>query len=213
MPRRYNSSKRYTRRKPRRTYRRRFSRRGRRVGRTTFLKRTFKTSFPLTDSGFRAIDINAAAGASVKQAYTLGNVSGYSNFDLYDTIKLCAIKNKYIWNQNSSEVNSAGDEIPYLLTVNDWNDGNEPGSEAVMLEYPSFKLTRLDRMTKRYFKPRLNSTNDNNMKSGWMDESTASTVYHYGLKMAITTVGTTGLVPLGTLDVYTTYYIALRNPK
>lgn len=206
------TARRNYRRKPRKTYRRRFSRRGRRVGKVTFLKRTFKTSFTILDSGFRAIDINSALGAAYKQSYTLDKVSGYANFDLYDQIKLCAVKNKYVFNRNSADVNQVGDEIPVLMTVNDWNDGNEPGSEAVMLEYPSFKMTRLDRITQRYFKPRYNIA-DANFKSLWLDEANASNEYHYGLKMAVNTTGTTGLITLGVLDVYTTYYIALKNPK
>lgn len=209
---RRRANRRYT-RKPRKSYRRRFTRKGRSLGRKTFLKRTFKTSYTILDSGFTAISVNAALPAATKQAYTLALVSGYANFDLYDHIKLCAVRNKYIFNRNSADVNQVGDEIPYLLTCNDWNDGNEPGSEATMMEYPSFKMSRLDRYTQRYFKPSMNSGTDSTKHIGWLDESLAANVAHYGLKVAVRTTGTTGAITLGTLDVYTTYYIALKNPK
>lgn len=210
---RRRANRRYT-RKPRKSYRRRFTRKGRRTGRTTFLKRTFKTVFTITDTGFIPIDINPTGSTVTKQAYTLALVSGYTNFDLYDQIRLCAVRNKYIFNRNSADVNQTGDEIPYLVTINDWNDGEEPASEASMMEYPSFKMSRLDRYTQRYFKPRQQLNGDTgNVKSQWLRESAASDEIHYGLKMAVMTTGTTGAITLGTLDVYTTYYIALKNPK
>lgn len=111
--------------------------------------------------------------------------------------------------------------MPSLVTVNDWNDGTALASEAEAMEYASFKSTRLNRVTKRYFKPTIaletntDTTTDANavtMKNRWL--STAFTdVRHMGLKEGYVTSANTGADTLGYMKIYTTYYIACRSPR
>lgn len=86
---------------------------------------------------------------------------------------------------------------------------------AEMIQYASFKTTRMDRITTRYFRPcqEVDTTNTNVVRSRWNPTSQADIV-HRGLKCAVSSpLSGGGATPQGKLKVYITYYLAMRTPK
>lgn len=182
-----------------------------------YFKRTFKVSHSITNSNFQTIASNLTG--PVYNEFKLTDVPNYTDFtNLYDTYKICAIKRKYIFNKNSSEAGNTGTyEMPTLLTVNDFNDDAALTSENEALEYASCKQTRMDRITKRYFKPTIQvvagtASSTDYMKTKWTSTEAPDRI-HRGIKEAV--IGTSTGTPLvvGQLFVYTTYYIACRTPR
>lgn len=215
----YRQSKRFTRvgRSARRKYgnRQMIMKKGRIIH---FFKRTFKQEVSITNAGFVAIPSETAAPRY--NDFRLDQLPNYTDFtNLYDTYKICGIRRKYVFNRNSSDMGdtTAGHEIPMLITVNDSNDTTALTNENEGLEYASFKQNRLDRPTKRYFRPFISSIsaavpNNNMVRSRWL--STAEPDYiHCGMKEAVDTISSAAGATIGTLCIYTTYYIACRTPK
>lgn len=180
-----------------------------------FFKRTFKQEITVLNSGFVAI---TSDGTNYND-FKLNQLPNFSDFvNLYDTYKICGIKQKYVFNRNDAQTGGATPaEMPMLLTVNDFNDDGAPANENEMLEYSTFKQSRLDRPTKRYWRPTQQvvaggTTSTDYMKSKW-NSTEAPERIHRGLKVAIDTVGSAGNVTIGVLCIYTTYYVACRTPK
>lgn len=183
-------------------------------GRTIhYFKRTFKTVVALTDQSFYALPTD---GTPSYNEFKLNQLPNYTDFtNLYDTYKICGIATKYIFDKNSSANDNTGD-IPRLITVNDYNDTTAPANESAMLEYASFKSTRLDKVVKRYIRPTQNITESvataETFKSRWNPTANVG-ISHMGLKQAIISSSNTGLVALGTLTQYITFYVACRTAK
>lgn len=178
-----------------------------------YFKRMKKDSFTITNAGFVAIQSDTSD--AVYNDFRLAQLPNTSDFtNLYDNFKICGIKRKYIFNRNSADVN-ASQEIPRLLTVNDFNDTGALASESEAMEYPLFKQSRLDRPTSRYWRPTQTTQGGANMvvKSRWNETTNSDGAYHHGLKEAIITTDTATGTTFGTLDVYTTFYLAMRSPK
>ena len=174
---------------------------------THFHKRIIVSEVAITNSGWQNPGVN-----SVK----LEDFTGYTELtNMYDIYKICAIKKKFIFNRNSAEA-GASVEIPQLITVNDPNDSTGLLDEAEALLYPSFKSTRLNKPVTRYYKPFIENTvtaGSTSMKSRWLNTSGGGDIVHHGLKYCVDTIDTSTGTTLGTLRIYTTAYLAFRNPR
>lgn len=197
----------------------RYNKRGRDIH---LFKRTFRVQHSITNTSFISIPSNGAT----YNTYLITDVPNSSDFgNLYDTYKICGIKQKFIYDKNSADSDVAQTStIPNLITINDFNDISALASVNEALEYASCKITRLDKPTKRYFRPTqdiLNPTtdpsSDNVVKSRWneMNLNSGRTPKHHGLKVLVEVPNSVGVDPveIGKLTVYTTYYLAMRTPK
>lgn len=213
----FRQSKRYTR--TGRSARRKFGRRQMimKKGRIIhFFKRSYKQEISITNSGFQAI---TSDGTNYND-FKLNQLPNYTDFtNLYDSYKICGIRQKFVFNRNNADVQTttAGHELPMLITVNDYNDDGALANENEALEYSTFKQTRLDRPTKRYWRPTEQTvaggtTSTDYMKSKWTSTEAPERI-HRGLKVAVDTINTATGAVVGTLCIYTTYYVACRTPK
>lgn len=177
-----------------------------------YFKRVKKDVIPITDLNFLAVKSSVSDGTY--NQFRLDYLPNYTDFtNLYDSYKICGISKKYIFDRNSGEAVTANSELPRLITVNDFNDTTALASENEALEYASCKQTRLDKVVKRYFRPtqRLNNVSEV-VKSRW-NMTTEPDQIHFGIKEAVIATTNTGGKDLGTLHIYTTFYIACRTPK
>lgn len=181
-----------------------------------FFKRSFKQEISITNSGFQAI---TSDGTNYND-FKLNQLPNYSDFtNLYDTYKICGIRQKFVFNRNNADVSvtSPITELPMLVTVNDFNDDGALANENEALEYSTFKQARLDRPIKRYFRPTEQTvaggtTSTDYMKSKWTSTEAPERI-HRGLKVAVDTINSASGTTIGTLCIYTTYYVACRTPK
>lgn len=177
---------------------------------THFFKRTIVKDIAITDLAFQPLTLTTA-----QNAFRLDELPNITDFtSLYDTYKICGIKCKYMFGNNNADVAVATQSLPNLLTINDYNDSTLT-SETEMIQYASFKTTRMDRITTRYFRPcqEVDTTNTNVVRSRWNPTSQADIV-HRGLKCAVSSpLSGGGAVAQGKLKVYITYYLAMRTPK
>lgn len=171
-----------------------------------YFKRTMVVEKEITATGFQA-------ASAAENAFQLDSLPNYADFtSLYDEFKICGIKRKFVFNVNSAD--SGTKEIPQLITVNDFNSTDAITNENQALEYASFKSSRLDTPKSRYYKPSCALTDDQGLmfKNKWRKCGSDDDDDHIGLKWAVDTVSTAGGV-IGTLRIYTTAYIACRNPR
>jgi len=203
--------------KPKKSFKkRRFTKkyRGSRVGKkgiaTHYFKRTFVQEASISNTGFVSLN---TLGVSVETQ--LDNLPNFAEFTaLYDTYKICAVKRKFMYNKNSAESINGNAEIPHLVTANDYTDNTAPANESELLQYASFKQSRLDKPVTRYYKPcQLFSTNPIQITKSRWNPTDEPDVKHFGMKMAVDTINSLGGAILGTLRVYTTLYLAFRSPK
>lgn len=199
-------------RKPFRRYRRRriFKRSIKNSTRTHYFKRTKVDEFTITNAGF--VSIKSDVADAVYNKWQLDQLPEYTEFTtLYDEYKICALKCRFVFDRNSAEVASANAELPQLITVFDQTDTTALANEAEALQYSSFKSVRLNRPITRYFKTRMEGST-NLIKAGW-NGTHYSNAGHYGMKVAVDTISAGGGTTLGTLRVYTTFYLGMRKAK
>lgn len=178
-----------------------------------FFKRTFLEEHTIQNAAWNPIEFD-----SRDNDYRLSDLPNHTEFtNLYDEYKICGIKHKFIFEKNSSEAGSSTTNIlPTLITVNDYNTASPLADENTALQYHSCKMSRLDKVRSRYFKPTsdvtaVSSAQTASVKRQWIN--TAFPDYpHHGMLAAVTTSGT-GTDTLGILKVYTTYYVACRGSK
>jgi len=204
--------------------RRRFYSRRSRVGRQVgpkihYFKRVYKQTVTVTGDADKFVAL-LSADAGGYNRFRLSDCPNYTDFtNLYDSYKICGIKRKYVWDKNGADAeDNTVQEIPRLITVNDFNDISAPANENEMLEYASCKITRLSKVTKRYFTPSIviNDAGQGNFqvqKRQWFDCATGADQNHSGLKEALITTSTDPDADLGTLYIYTTLYLAFRSPR
>jgi len=199
----------------RRTYRKRPSNRRRGV-RTSkkgykvhYFTRVFVTEHTITNAGFQ----NTATLGAI-QPDALSNLDNYAEYQaMFDEFKIKAVSKKFIFNRNSANVATASSELPQLITYNDYNDGAVIASEVEALQVDSFKTHTLsaDRPVTRYYKPKV--YNQVYTPSGWQSTSDHENINHFGLKWAVQTIDNAGGTTLGTLRIYTKYYLSFRGTK
>jgi len=197
-------------RRPFRRYRRRTYKK--KPQKIHFFKRTKVDEFMLARSGFVALQSDVADNVyNDFKLDQLPNVAEYTA--LYDLYKICGIKQRYVFAKNSEETSTGNTfELPQLITLNDFNDATALANEAEALQYPSYKARRLDREVKRYFKPKFGDSNQT-IRAPWLATDAGGIAeHHYGIKSAVNTYSSAG-GNLGIMRVYTTFYIAFKDPK
>lgn len=203
--------------------RRRFWSRRSRVGRQGvpkihYFKRTYTYTVDVTGNANAFIPVLTASAGGYNR-FRLSDCPNYGDFtDLYDSYKICGIKRKYVFNANSAETNVSSYGLPRLVTVNDWNDITAAANESEMLEYASCKISRLDKVCKRFFKPTTTISdavqgNYQVQKREWFDCATGADQNHHGLKEALIINSTNEAERIGYLHIYTTLYLAFRSPR
>lgn len=180
-----------------------------------YFKRTLCEEIQINLSGF--VPIPQVQARTAFNEFLLTDIPGYTEFQaIYDSYKICAIKQKYVFNRNSSAAETVtSTELPMLYTINDYNDSNAATNLNEMLEYPSFKQARMDRPITRYFKCKNMVSGTEPTKAQWLPTSLTPTGAQYsmrGIKAAYDTIlGTAS--GIGKLRVFTTFYLAMKSPK
>jgi len=172
-----------------------------------FFKRTKLTSYTITNSSFQT--------GALSNIFKLSDLPDYTEFTaLYDTYKINAIKVKFIFDRNvaTSQVGVTNQALPNLLTIKDYNDSAVPADEDDMLQYPTFKVQRLDRPIVKYFKPCQLVNGTTQTVRARFNPTDAPSIEHYGLKTCIST-SSSNEGNIGTLKIYTTFYLSMRTPK
>lgn len=196
-----------------RTYRKRRTYR-RRTFKKTFNRHSFKKTtiqeITVTNAGFVPI---TSDGTNYNR-FHLDYIANYTEMtNLFDSYKINGIRRKYVFNRNSSEV-STGVELPFLVTVNDYNDTAALTSEAEATEYSTYKASRLDKPRSRFFKPTqmIAKSADNQVVRRRWNPSNEADIWHMGIKEAVQTIDSSTGTTLGTLKVYTTFYLSFMTP-
>lgn len=137
---------------------------------------------------------------------------------LFDQYRICGVQCKFIYSQNSGEqaAITSATTLPLLYTIVDQDDGTQC-SPTYMMEYMTVRINRLDRIVKRYVRPRANITNPEGIgmatRGQWFD-CDDSNVKYYGIKWDIDPMeyGTSENL-IGKLRVYFKYYIQCRTVR
>lgn len=174
------------------------------------LKRTFLQTETVTTAAFAPL---FDSGGGTLTPFRLSDLPNYTELtSLYDEYKVKGISLKFIFSANTSQAGTTtATHLPSLLSIYDKNDIILPASESEMLEYASFKVSRLDYPQKRYFTPYVDSYNGQYETMKWT--ATTQDTLLRGMKYAVTHPLGSGTSGVGILKIYVTYYIALRTPK
>lgn len=211
--------KRLFKRRPSRRPRRRIFRRPKRnMSLTHFFKRTFREELSITNTAVTVVPSDVTNNR--KNDWRLDQLPNYTDFqNLYDTYKICRIKQKFIYDRNSADslATATGYGLPNIITVNDFNDTAAISTVNEALEYASCKINRLDKPLTRFFRPTQDLTDSIStatVKSRW-NETAESDIQHHGLKVLVEVPNNVVADPveLGKLTIYTTYYLAMKTPK
>lgn len=208
MPIRYSRRTRRLRRPRRRMMRRRVYR-NRRLRRTPvhLVKRVVKSTLPITYN----------ANTTFSYIVKLNDLPDYSDFtNLFDQYKISGVKIEIIPRGNESSLSSS--QSTQVMSVIDRNGLANPFTENQLLQYQSLRKTPLFRRHVRYYKPAVltpaldyNATNPFPLSkvNQWISTENPD-VDHYGLYGFVPDPGFEANI---TMDVYTTFYIALRAIK
>lgn len=191
------------------------------IGKIHRFKRTFFNSLQVDSTGLVSFFnfANANTTPSSAGAHLLNNLPQFTEFTtLFDQYKITGVKAKFIFTRNNADLGTAY-ELPQLITVNDFDDGNTLTVRDDYCQYESFKVTRLDKPVTIFYKPKVATAIFNGAFTGyaqagtapWIDVATPGAQY-YGLKWAVDCTDAAA-VHLGTLDVYFTYYLAFRDVR
>lgn len=189
-----------------------------------YFKRTFVVTYPVVQTFTHS-----------SMEFKLSDLPGYQEFtNLFDQYKICGIKAKFVYDKSSALTLMAPTELtdtlafygslPNLYTVIDYNDKTVLSTQGQYLEYQNCHINRMDKPTKRYFKPKISYEITSGITSGyaagnknpWVD-SNYPDVRHYGLKIGMdgqpgnNITGATTII--GELSVFYTVYIAFKNVK
>lgn len=199
----------------------RINRRGQKVH---YFKRTRVDEFTISTPasvGTYFTPVYSDVSDTVYNNFRLNQMPGYTDFTaMYDTYKINGIKQKFVFDVNSSEVGGNGvypNGFPSLVTVNDFNDTAALSSEDEALQYETYKSRRLLKPITRYFKPTMTDNTggsvSNVIRRRWTPTSEPD-IAHMGLKVAYTGYNfEVHSKALGRMRVYTTYYVGFMTPK
>lgn len=154
---------------------------------------------------------------SVYNDFELKHLPDYTEIsDLYDTYKICGVRQKFIFSANSSNVGTTLTPIgmPNLVTVHDYNTNSALSTETEALQFTTYKSRRLDRPISRFFKPTQSVVGFTQIVKRRWNPTTFPDIKHMGIRSFVQGYNfTTDVVTLGVLKVVTTYYVAMRTPK
>jgi len=155
--------------------------------------------------------------------FTLNSLPDYAEFtNLFDQYKICAIKQKFIFDKCSADANSVTSSLlPNIYSVLDRDDDTALTAIDDYCQYDTLKMKRINNPFKRYFRPRMATAVYQGAFTGyaqggnmWVDTGSPGVEY-YGHKWGIdaTMEGGIGSHLLGTIKIFTTYYIKCRTLK
>lgn len=201
----------------RRTYKKRpfRARRGirtsRRGSKIHYFTRTFMSEHSVLTTGFQ----NEAA-LSLSMAVALTDMPQPQEFqNLFDEYKIKGVSNKFCFNRNtaiaSQYATTVAQQLPYLITVSDYNDTGVLTTLNDAMEYESFRSRILssDKPINKYYHPQPGLA----YRNRWLSTATDASVNHFGLKVAVDTAVVATGIEIGILRVYTKVYMAFRNVK
>lgn len=153
-------------------------------------------------------------------SFNLGSIPGITEFqDLYDQIRLCAVKVQCIPNVNVNvqQTTTVSLALPILYTAIDLTDGLALTTIPEIYEYESLKMTRGDKIHSRYFKPMVAADREVAHKGRpwiYLDGTSINDTY-LGLKWALQPANlSTGQDEMGIrYRVLVKYYFCCRNVK
>lgn len=202
--RRRRGQKRYNRR--RRTYRRSFRKRGYgRNNKVYYFKRNF--TWPILAVG----GVNFTAEGFTFTLADLPNVAEFQN--LFDSYQIRAIKLTFRPEQTQSiSLNDiANAQIYYrFFSAIDYNDASAPQNADILRQYSTVKVTALNKVHTRYFKPK--TVDDNGSNPGvrpWLPTK-SNQIPHYGLRVFVESTGATGGFVFN-YSIEGTMYCAFKN--
>lgn len=188
-----------------------------------YFKRTFVKTYPVVQDF-----------THITESFKLSDLPGYQEFTaIFDQYKFGGIKAKIIYDKSSGltllahgtpDTLAFHASLPNVYTVIDYNDSNSISSQGQYLEYQNCHINRMDKPTKRYFKPKVSYEITSGITSGyastnknpWVDSSYPD-VKHYGFKMGIDGQPGNNLsgadVIMGEISVFYTVYLAFKNVK
>lgn len=156
-----------------------------------------------------------------KATFALQYVTNYSDFtNLFDRYKIKAVKTDFHFMGAPVTSLQTQNANPTLFTVVDYNDDTTPASTASLLEYGKCRTHQFGpnrTVASVYFKPKLraSSWDESGALAGNYNPTTEPWLFiqnpgisHYGLKYGIT-----GLSLSNAIEIYTTYYLAMRDSK
>lgn len=182
------------------------------LGKVHQFKRTFRQSYQVLDR----LDNRGYAAK-------LSDLPNYTEFTaLFDMYKIHLVKTTVIFDKNSASVStaSATNFIPNLIWVIDRDDATALGSLTEYEQYDDFKIRRLDKPVKIFWRPKVASavysggafTGYSSVGQRWIDCASPSTE-HYGLKTGVMgdVEGGAGLNTIGMIHFYHTFYMTLKD--
>lgn len=188
-------------------------------------RRAVRQTGALTVKKTVALDVINAVGNVTSYGSTsfeINDLPQYSTyFSLYEEYRI----DKIVYKFNSlNNMATNGPSIGYatlgmIHTNIDYNDNVPPTSIQDMMNDPSYRATRSNRVHTRIFKPKwlddVGGVVGVQQKTGWLKTaSTTQSIPHYGLKWAMEggLVPTTGQFSFFVKPIIT-YYVSFKDPK
>lgn len=143
--------------------------------------------------------------------FQLNQLPNYTEFTaLFDVYRVSAIKIKFVPDYGTGSLNPLTTNVLFgcFHTAIDRNDDTPVGSLDELLQYDTYKQTRLTSYHSRYFKPMTKIT-DASFKKKWYDTSDDDEAY-YGIKYVADGTNISGGT-LGNLTPYVTFYFQCKN--
>lgn len=164
------------------------------------------------DTGIIVSNSGAAVGA---RNFTFDKLPGYTEFtSLYDEYRINKVVYKFIPNYTGVDMNPLSTALSMcnFHSILDFDDSTAPAGFTEILQYPSYKMTRGNRMHTRAFTPAISFEVGGNIGYSikykqWINCSNI-TVPHRGIKYVVDQSTATG-----TFNVITTVYFSMKGVR
>lgn len=163
---------------------------------------------------------SSSVGAGGAVQFSLNGVPSVTDFtSLYDQYKINGVKVEFIPDINNVQQSATpgGPIMGMLHTAIDYNSASTPSSLNQILQYPNLRSTRMTRIHKRYFRPRVAMTvydgavangYGTSARSQWLDCQYPD-IPHYGLLVWLDATSPTSIQ----FNMKVTYYLAFRQAR
>lgn len=211
---------------PRRSFRRGASRRAapRRRAWKRFTRRYKRTRGPRIHSFKRTcqltpLTITSSTGVGTAFQFKLGDLTNYSEFvNLFDQYRIKAVKFTIVPTFNGNDITNQLTMSSFHSAI-DHNDVNPPTAVTDLMQYDTYKRSRMSRGHKRYFATSIaapaNASGNSYITSWnrWINTSTVGTgdeVNYLGLKMWLDGITQTTELEAN-FEIYVTYYFQCKS--
>lgn len=211
-------------------YRRSTFRRGARRSRTfkrrtwrKFTRRYKRVRGPLTHSFKRTAlltpwNITSAVGQGMSYSFKLSDLSNSDEFTaLFDQYRINAVKLQIVPTFTSNDI---ANELTMasIHSAIDHNDNNPPGALSDLMEYDTYKRSKMSRGHKRYFRVNLltplTASSSSTTWKKWINTASVGLnpgeAEYYGLKFWIDGITQTTEIAAN-FEVYATYYFQCKS--